>query len=101
MKTLFQRVKRQKMTLATNLQKVVDWTLTGDNLILNMPNPFVLSMIRQEVAFLSRVASEVLGKGITVTPELIKGEDLAKQNEVDPQVELVTQIFRGHIVKGK
>ncbi len=88
------------MTLAINLQKVVSWNWIDNDLVLKMPSPFILNMIKQESTYLSQTASDMKGSAVKVKAELVTDEELGTNNQIDEQINLIKQIFRGHIIKG-
>lgn len=94
-------LKKEKLALASSLQKVESWKLKSNELILYFKgkNKFSGEMVGKEKDTVTRKAASILDSEIKLTVSYL--EDIKKgKGEEDKSVEIVKKVFRGEIVKG-
>ncbi len=93
-------IRKENLTYASALEKAVDWEWSENTLALVFTNPFEATVVRNDTELLRRVAVEngLPPFSVDVRVESPAAED--GDNDEQPRVALVRQVFRGQIVKG-
>ncbi len=98
---LINSLRKEKLALASSLQKVESWKLESNELILYFKgkNKFSGEMVCKEKDTVTRKAADILAGEVKLTVSYL--EDKKKGEGVEEKrVEIVKKIFRGEIVKG-
>jgi len=93
-------VRKNKLSLSAALEKSAKWERSGDSIILYYEDSFACSMIEKESRDIEKMIGEALGWHTELKSRIIKKEE-TREVIVEEQVELVRNVFRGTIVKGK
>jgi len=93
--------RKEKLALASSLQKVESWKLESNELILyfKSKNKFSGEMVWKEKDTVTRKAAEIIDSEVKLTVRYLEDKKKVKGVE-DERVEIVKKIFRGEIVKG-
>ena len=98
---LINSLRKEKLALASSLQKAESWKLESNELVLYFKgkNKFSGEMVWKEKDTVTHKAAEIMNSEVKLTVSYL--QDKKKENGVeDSRVEIVKKIFRGEIVKG-
>jgi DNA polymerase-3 subunit gamma/tau len=98
---LINSLRKEKLALASSLQKAESWKLESNELILyfKSKNKFSGEMVWKEKDTVTRKAAEVLDSEVKLTVSYLEDKKKVKGAE-DRRGEVVKKVFRGEIVKG-
>jgi len=98
---LINSLRKEKLALASSLQKVESWKLESNELILYFKgkNKFSGEMVWKEKEIVTRKATEILASEVKLTVSYLEDKKRGEGVE-DKRVEIVKKIFRGEVVKG-
>lgn len=98
---LINSLRKEKLALASSLQKVESWKLESNELVLYFKgkNKFSGEMVWKEKDTVTHKAAEIMDSEVKLTVSYLQDKKKEKGVE-DSRVEIVKKIFRGEIVKG-
>ncbi len=91
-------VRKNKLTLGSNLEKALAWQLLNDELVVSFETAYAANAVKQDTDVVSHVASGVLGRKVRLRVQIVRPEEQKSEN-ADPRVELVRKVFRGDVVQ--
>ncbi len=91
-------VRKNKLTLGSNLEKALVWQLQEDELIVSFETAYAANAVKQDAEVVSHVASGVLGRKVRLRVQIVRQEGSVEGHQ-DPRVELVRKVFRGEVVE--
>lgn len=103
---LVQAVKMEKMSLGTFLAEGCPQSMDGRHLVVSFQKhrEFHANRVRLSRALVEEVAREVFGGTVTISCEVIYGDnkeqiDEDKSTEEDERVQMVMQVFSGEVIR--
>lgn len=93
-------IRKTKLTLASTLEKALDWRINEGDLTITFNNGFSAKLVKDELATVVSALHEVSGKQLKVSIETAEEETSAPQKQDDERVALVKKIFRGEVIQG-
>ncbi|HUX14048.1 MAG TPA: DNA polymerase III subunit gamma/tau [Spirochaetia bacterium] len=91
-------VRKNKLTLGSNLEKALAWQLENDELVVSFDTAYAANAVKQDTDVVSHVSSGVLGRKVRLRVQIVRPEEQKNQNS-NPRVELVRKVFRGDVVQ--
>lgn len=91
-------VRKNKLTLGSNLEKALAWQLQEDELVVSFETAYAANAVKQDAEVVSHVASGVLGRKVRLRVQIVRQEESGEGHQ-DPRVELVRKVFRGDVVQ--
>ena len=96
---IVEQVRREKLTLATSLEKATKCSLDANELTFyyREQDRFVAELVLKEKETIAEKASNILSQPITVKIQYLQSKS---DDSFNKKVEVVKNVFRGEIVKG-
>ena len=96
---IIQLLRKNKLALASALEKATSWKLVGNKLKLTFDSTYSGNAVKGDILLIKEKASEILDKNIDIEVS-IESSSSSASNEVDENIELVKRVFRGEVVNG-
>lgn len=81
------------------MQKVVDWQLDDEQLVVTCDSTYSANKLRDEKPTIVSLVAHVIGKKLDIRVKTAgEKEEERDEQHIDEQAELVKKVFRGHIV---
>jgi DNA polymerase III subunit gamma/tau len=101
-KRLLSILKKDKVALASILEKTEEWVISGETLTLNFDSPYGESFARQEIGYISQKINELSDTTYSIRINLkvnsCKEGTAVADREMGDNVEIVKKMFKGTIV---
>ena len=100
LKKVIESIKKEKLALASSLEKAASWNLEANELILNfyMKDKFSGELALKERDTLIEKVSAITSQPVKMKINFI--EDPEREDGVDTRADILKRVFRGDIVKG-
>jgi DNA polymerase-3 subunit gamma/tau len=90
---------KSRPSLAAAVQKVVDWQLDDEQLVVTCDSTYSANKLRDEKPTIVSLVAHVIGKKLDIRVKTAgEKEEERDEQHIDEQAELVKKVFRGHIV---
>jgi hypothetical protein len=97
-KEILKALRQDRHSLAAAMEKSRHWNFENPNLSLSFDSPFESTFIEKESREIEHIIKEQLGWEVSIKTLINQSEDLSVDEEIEEQVELVRNIFRGTII---
>jgi len=99
---ILEKIRHGKLTLATALEKAVEWNLGETELTIVFDGEYAANAARGDEEMIRTVVADVIGRPllvrIVVRTQGQEDEETSAQTEGESQAEMVKRVFRGEIV---
>jgi len=95
---IIKALREERHSLAAAMEKSEHWKIDGQILSLTFSNPFESTFIEKECREIERIIKSSLGWDIKIKTVINEKNDTSSDEELEEQVELVRNVFRGTIV---
>jgi len=90
-------VRKQKLALASALEKAVMWKLNDSTLTLTFNSTYSANFVKSDLPTIQEQVSAILGTRISIVVSSEQNNSIPQSN-TDNSVEIVKKVFRGEIV---
>ncbi len=91
---------KSRPSLAAAVQKVVDWQVDDEQLVVTCDSTYSANKLRDEKPTIVSLVTNVIGKKLEIRVKTAgEKEEERDEQHIDEQAELVKKVFRGHIVE--
>ena len=97
MKAIVDKLKKRKLTLASNVGKASKWLLTEDSVELEFEAEYAANAVRQELPAVRETMQEVLDEAVELRVHVRPSHE-GGETQRDEQVETIRQVFRGEVI---
>ena len=91
-------LREDRFSLAAAMEKSESWVLNGNTLSLTFNSPFESTFIEKECREIEGIIRKSLGWDVRINTVIKEREDESRSEDLEEQVELVRNIFRGTII---
>lgn len=95
---ILKALRQERHSLAAAMDKSGSWNLEGNNLSLSFNSPFESTFIEKESREIEAIVKKALGWKLHIKTIVKHKQEEHLNQEVEEQVELVRNIFRGTLV---
>ena len=99
--SIIQTIRKNKLALASALEKATSWKLNGTNLQLSFDSTYSGNAVKGDILLIKEKASEILDKKINIEVSIESPSSGVSSEKVDENLELVKRVFRGEVVNGE
>jgi hypothetical protein len=96
-KAIVDKLKKRKLTLASNVGKASKWLLTEDSVELEFEAEYAANAVRQELPAVREAMQEVLDEAVELRVHVRRSSE-GGETQRDEQVETIRQVFRGEVI---
>ena len=96
-KAIVDKLKKRKLTLASNVGKASKWLLTEDSVELEFEAEYAANAVRQELPAVRETMQEVLDEAVELRVH-VRPSNEGGETQRDEQVETIRQVFRGEVI---
>ncbi|MCK5154471.1 MAG: DNA polymerase III subunit gamma/tau [Spirochaetales bacterium] len=98
---IIQSLRKNKLALASALEKATSWKLEGTALQLTFDSTYSGNAVKGDILSIKEKVSEILNKKIDIEVFIVSPSDRESATGVDEDLELVKRVFRGEVVNGE
>lgn len=95
--SIINSVRKQKLALASALEKAVMWKLDDSVLTLTFNSTYSANFVKSDLITIQKQVSDILGASISIEVSSEQNNSIPQSN-TDNSVEIVKKVFRGEIV---
>lgn len=93
-------LRRTNITLATSLEKAVEWRIEETTLVITFTHQMPAKMVQENLPQVKQSVESILMPGLSIDVRQ-RAQELAQEAEVDPQVQMAQSIFKGTVVENE
>ena len=91
-------LRRTNITLATSLEKAVEWRIEETTLAITFTHQMPAKMVQENLPQVKKSVEAILMPGLSIEVRQ-RAQELVQEAELDPQVQMAQDIFKGTVIE--